>query len=153
MTIQPELIQRIKEAQSTNSTLATLKKDAEHKVNPKFRVSVDGVLDFRTWCVFHVTVSWKETSWQRLIAQSLPYIPKILRYIKVCDSDFGGMGWKERWPTLFPSIWYVNKSRQSINAQPGCFNHYQFRSGSGNASQWISWYDCLGHDRDMMPFG
>lgn len=36
LTVKPQLIQRIKEVQSTDSTIAALKKDAEQGVTPEF---------------------------------------------------------------------------------------------------------------------
>lgn len=47
LTVQPELIQRIREVQLTDSTTVTLKKDVEQGVHPEVRVSADGLLRFQ----------------------------------------------------------------------------------------------------------
>ena len=47
LAVQPELIQRIKEAQSVDPALVNRKKDAEQGVNSEFQISADGLIRFK----------------------------------------------------------------------------------------------------------
>lgn len=151
VTAQPELIQRIKEAQSVDSTLATLRKDAEQRVNSKFRVSADELLIFQDKMRVSCDSELKKDIMTEVHSSNLSCIPKAVRCIKVCDPNFGGIRWKERWPTLF-QVANMSTSQDRASTSTRYFSHYQFHSESENTSHWISWHDCLGYAWDMMSF-
>lgn len=92
LTVQPVLIQRIREVQSANSTLIALKRDAEQRVSSEFRISVGGLLRFQDRVCVPDDSELKRNIMTEAHISKFVMHPEALKCTKICDSDFGGTG-------------------------------------------------------------
>jgi hypothetical protein len=60
---------------------------------------------------------------------------------------------REILPSMLPFTTPVRESSPSINDLLECCNLYKYLSGSGKRLLWISLWDCLGLNLDMIPLG
>jgi len=97
--------------------------------------------------------NWSKLFWKKPIILFILSTPEEWRCIRIWMSNFGGIRWREKLETTYPSVISVRESRRDIRDPQDCCNHCRFRNGNGIQMEWTLSPVCLPLVGEMTLFG